>query len=138
VDVAVTTITVIGTPAPQGSKRHVGRGVMIESCKQVKPWREAVKWAVIEAGSPKIYGPISLRIVFTLPKPKSAPKRRKTYPDRKPDIDKLVRSTLDAITEVGLIEDDARVTHLIALKVFPGDSGGLDVPGAVITAMEAA
>jgi Holliday junction resolvase RusA-like endonuclease len=26
-------------PAPQGSKVHVGKGVMIESCKNVKPWR---------------------------------------------------------------------------------------------------
>ena len=26
-------------PAPQGSKRHVGKGVMVESCKHVKPWR---------------------------------------------------------------------------------------------------
>jgi Holliday junction resolvase RusA-like endonuclease len=25
--------------APQGSKRHVGKGVMVESCKNVKPWR---------------------------------------------------------------------------------------------------
>jgi Holliday junction resolvase RusA-like endonuclease len=26
-------------PAPKGSKRHVGKGVMIESCKNVKPWQ---------------------------------------------------------------------------------------------------
>ena len=38
-------ITVHGTPAPQGSKRHVGNGVMVESSAKVKPWREAVKWA---------------------------------------------------------------------------------------------
>ena len=35
-------------PAPQGSKRHVGRGVMVESCKNVKPWRLLVaKTAII-------------------------------------------------------------------------------------------
>ena len=28
-------IKVIGLPAPQGSKRHVGHGVMIESSKKV-------------------------------------------------------------------------------------------------------
>lgn len=38
-----------GTPAPQGSKRHVGRGVMIESSKNLKPWREAVKYAALAA-----------------------------------------------------------------------------------------
>jgi hypothetical protein len=30
------TFTVLGKPAPQGSKRHVGKGVMIESSKQVQ------------------------------------------------------------------------------------------------------
>lgn len=29
---------VIGLPAPQGSKKHVGHGVMVESSKKVKPW----------------------------------------------------------------------------------------------------
>lgn len=42
-------ITVHGLPAPQGSKRHVGRGVMVESSKNVKPWRSAVVWAAISA-----------------------------------------------------------------------------------------
>ena len=36
------TFHVSGTPAPQGSKRHVGGGRMIESSKKVEPWREAV------------------------------------------------------------------------------------------------
>lgn len=27
------TVTVLGTPAPQGSKRHVGNGVVVESSK---------------------------------------------------------------------------------------------------------
>ena len=29
-------------PAPQGSKRHVGGGRLIEASKRVKPWRQAV------------------------------------------------------------------------------------------------
>jgi crossover junction endodeoxyribonuclease RusA len=36
-------IRINGIPAPQGSKRHVGNGVMIESSKAVGPWREAVR-----------------------------------------------------------------------------------------------
>ena len=32
----------VGDPAPQGSKSHVGNGVMIESSKRVKPWRRQV------------------------------------------------------------------------------------------------
>lgn len=34
---STTTIIVHGIPAPQGSKRHVGNGVLLESSKMVKP-----------------------------------------------------------------------------------------------------
>ncbi len=43
----------------------------------------------------------------------SAPKRR-TRPDRRPDLGKLVRSTLDELTTAGAIDDDARVVEIIA------------------------
>ena len=125
-------ITVYGTPGPQGSKRHVGNGRMIESSSKVKPWREAVVWAARENGQ-KIAGPVGVSIVFTLPKPASAPKRRTTWPGRKPDIDKLVRSTFDALSTAGTFEDDARVVDLRATKVYPGEGfGALDVPGCLI------
>jgi len=41
--------TVLGVPAPQGSKRHVGRGVLVESSKALGPWRDAVAWAARDA-----------------------------------------------------------------------------------------
>jgi crossover junction endodeoxyribonuclease RusA len=140
----VLEITVYGSPAPQGSKRFVGhaksgRGILIESSKAVKPWREAVKFAAIVARVARgsagfaLRGPLSVEMVFTLPKPKSAPKSRKTYPDRKPDLSKLVRSTEDALTDAAIWEDDARVVSCMARKVFPGeDPASLGLPGALI------
>jgi Holliday junction resolvase RusA-like endonuclease len=131
--------TVYGLPAPQGSKRHVGNGRMIESSKKVKPWREAVKWAALLAREKAgmlgpLDGPLLARVVFTVPKPKSAPKTRRTWPDRKPDLSKLLRSTEDALTDAGLIADDARLVEFSRLaKVFPcEDADALDCPGAVI------
>lgn len=110
------TITIYGMPAPQGSKRHVGNGVMIESSKKVKPWREAVVWAAREAGE-RVAGPARIWVTFTLPRPASAPKRR-TVPDRKPDLDKLLRSTLDALVTAGAIEDDARIAkHVLNMAL---------------------
>src|SRR5690348_16047198 len=96
-------IVVIGTPGPQGSKRHVGHGRMIESSKKVKPWRQDVKAAAlaVRGDRPPIDGPVIVRMVFTLPKPASAPKRRRTWPDKKPDLSKLARSTEDALTDAG-------------------------------------
>ena len=134
-------ITIYGAPAPQGSKKFVGvkagRGIMIESSKAVKPWREAVKSAAIDAmrqaGAVCLVGAVSVEMIFTLPKPKSAPKRSRSWPDRKPDLSKLVRSTEDALTDIGAWEDDARIVSCLSRKVFPGeDPDALNVPGAVI------
>ncbi len=138
-------ITVYGLAAPQGSKRFMGmkggRGVMIESSARVKPWREAVKNAALDKRAAMkcvgmettICGPVLVEMIFTLPKPKSAPRGRRTWPDRKPDLSKLVRSTEDAITDVLLWEDDARVVQCLSMKVFPGEhQDALEMPGALI------
>jgi len=135
----VITIIVRGMPAPQGSKRFVGvrggRGVLVESSKGVRPWRQDVVAAAVEAknGAAPLDGPLRVRMVFTLPKPKSAPKTRRTYPDRRPDLDKLCRAVLDSLVQSGIIEDDARVIRLELLKVFPREHPeALDIPGVVI------
>ncbi len=135
-------IVVIGTPAPQGSKKFVGiakstgRGILVESSKKVKPWRQDVKAAATAAmaGAAALDGPIRARMVFTLVKPKSAPKTRRTWPDKKPDVSKLARSTEDALVDAGAIHDDSRIIEYTRLaKVFPGeDPEALNVPGVVI------
>lgn len=129
-------IVAYGRPGPQGSKRHLGKGVMIEMSQHVKPWREAVKYAALNVrkGAAALDGPLVVRMVFTLAKPKSAPKGRRTYPDRTPDLSKLVRATEDALTDAGVWADDARVVdYERAAKVFPGeDPEALEAPGVRI------
>lgn len=139
-------ITVHGHPAPQGSKRHVGRGVMVESSKKVRPWREAVKHAAldqIEGPQPlpftTITGPVHARIQFVFNKPKSAPKRRKAWPITRStgDVDKLLRSTFDALTDAGVIRDDSQIVYVAAEKLYTDDDDtALSAPGAVIRLME--
>jgi crossover junction endodeoxyribonuclease RusA len=113
-----------------------GHAILVESSKAVRPWRQDVKAAAIDSmgGAGKgVAGPVRVRMTFTMPKPKSAPKRRKTWPCRTPDLSKLVRSTEDALTQAGAWEDDARVVWLMAAKVYPGEGpDALAVPGAVI------
>ena len=135
------TIRVIGTPGPQGSKRFLGhaksgRGILVESSKKVRPWREAVKYAALEVmaaeqrGGP-IVGPVWVTMVFTLARPKSA--KTGARPDKRPDLSKLVRSTEDALTEAGVWEDDARVISCHARKVFPCDGpDSMSVPGCIV------
>jgi Holliday junction resolvase RusA-like endonuclease len=80
--------------------------------------------------APAIAGPVSVVVTFIMPRPK---KPKALFPDRKPDIEKLQRSTFDALKSAGVYEDDARIIKVVAEKVYAGDAGfGLDVPGAVI------
>lgn len=138
-------IVVYGSPAPQGSKSFKGtfvgkdgrtHGIMAESSKKVKPWRNDVKDAalLVRNGAAPLDGPLKVRMVFTVPKPASSPKSRRTYPMRKPDVSKLARSTEDALTDAGIWADDARIIEYVRLaKVFPGeDVDALESPGALI------
>lgn len=136
-------LEVRGTPAPQGSKSfrgmtNAGRAILTESSKKVKPWRQDVKAAaellIAHTGIPPMDGPLVVSMVFTLRKPASAPKRRRTWPIGKPDLSKLIRSTEDALTDAGLWVDDARAVEYGRMaKVYPGeDRDSLPVPGVLI------
>ena len=74
--------------------------------------------AAVACGQQLPDGPVRVFMAFTLPKPKSAPKTRRTYPDRKPDLSKLVRSTEDARPRLPW-GDDARVVECTAAKRYP-------------------
>jgi Holliday junction resolvase RusA-like endonuclease len=143
------TITAYGLPAPQGSKRHVGRGVMIESSKKVKPWRQDVKHAALDTTEALdswaiLDGPLAVAMTFTFDRPKghyrtgrNAHLLRGTAPIRPagmPDLSKLARSTEDALTGV-VWKDDARVVEYVRLgKWYAGTDADdvLPVPGCVI------
>ena len=118
-----------GTPAPQGSKRHVGKGRMVEQSEKLMPWREAVVSAIIRAelADLRLDGPLAISITFYLQRPASHSGKRgllpsaPAYPHKLPDIDKLVRSTFDACTQSGLVVDDARFVGLITAKEYADD-----------------
>lgn len=120
-------VCVVGEPAPQGSKRHVGRGIMIESSKKVAPWRQSVKWAAIEQMRREEFltlrGPVCVNLDFHLRKPKKP--KFSLAPATKPDLDKLVRSTLDAIVEAGVIEDDCLVVRIATSKAWTEKTPGV-------------
>ena len=122
---------VIGHPAHQGSKRHVGGGRMVEMSKKVGPWRDSVAHAAMAAmgAGPGLTGPVELLVTFQVPMPASrrAVDRHRgwRWADRRPDLDKLLRSTLDGLTASGIIEDDARVVaiHAHMIEVAHGWTG---------------
>lgn len=133
-------IEVAGIPAPQGSKRHVGGGRMVEASRAVGPWREAVRAETQraveadphsdEATGYGFAGPVAVKLWFRLPRPKSAP-RSVIWPAKRPDLDKLCRAVLDGLTDGGAFADDGQVVALDAMKMFPDERGRLG-PGCVI------
>lgn len=121
-----------GAPAPQGSKNHVGHGVMVESSKRVKPWRGTVRTAAIKAldGQQPRTGPLEVYLRFVMPRPKSHLRQGRAQTDgwrllpsaprkhtSKPDVDKLARAVLDALTGVCWC-DDAQVVAVHAEKTY--------------------
>lgn len=130
----------IGIPGPQGSKVSKGPGVMVESSKKVKPWRERVAWTFRELypNFVPLDGPLVARMIFTLRQPASVPASRVDAVDRTPDVSKLARSTEDALTGLAWV-DDARILGYDRLwKTYPGrDAEALDTTGAVIAVRRA-
>lgn len=133
------TFTVIGLPGAQGSKRHVGRGIMVESSKKVAPWRQDVAAAAAKAaqavGWEPLSGPVRVAVGFTFTRPKShyrTGRHAHLLRDDAPalvtsraagDIDKLLRSTFDALTIAGIWTDDSLVADLRAIKTYGAHAG---------------
>lgn len=140
------TITVYGTPAPQGSKRAFvagGRAVIVDDNKPaLRSWRQDVKAAALDTYAAMARCPVAVTVTFFLARPKghygtgrnaaviraSAPRR----PAVKPDIDKLLRSTLDGLKEAGIYADDAQVVTITARKQYAEERP----PGALISVSE--
>ena len=118
---------------------------MVESSAKVKPWREAVKWAALEVlgGASPFVGPLDVEATFYLPRPRSHYRTGKnahelrdgapSYVSKRPDLDKILRSTFDALGEAGVWLDDAQVAVLTAVKCYADRRP----PGAVITVRRA-
>lgn len=110
-----------GAPVAQGSTRAFipkgwNRPIITSTAKGLKQWRQLVADVAQRHAPPAPWeGPVVLELAFRMPKPKSEPKRRRTWPDRKPDLDKLCRSIMDALTHV-FYNGDQQVVRLVADK----------------------
>lgn len=124
------TVSVDGRPAPQGSKNTGAHGQMREASPYLATWRAAVKRAVYEvyrtggvapAALPLLRGPVAVSVTFRLD-----PARRV---DAAPDLDKLLRSTWDALTAARVWEDDGRAVSVAASKrhALDGEPAGADI-----------
>ena len=127
-------IPVLGIPAAQGSKKHVGRGILVESSKKVAPWRQDVRHAALEyyQGEP-VSGAVEVAIEFIFARPKGHYGTGKNADKLKPsapkyatsnnlgDIDKLQRSTFDALAVRSggtVLKDDSLIVDVAIQKRY--------------------
>lgn len=125
------SFVVIGTPKPQPRPRACRRGshVHMYDPGTADDWRQsvAIEARKIPAGGVFIVKPCRVSIVFYLPRPKSLAKSIR-YHTKKPDIDNLIKSTLDAMTQAAIWPDDSCVVEILARKEYCDDQD----PGALI------
>ena len=121
-------------PVPQGSMTaSYNRVTGISHVHHVQGsalalWRAAIREEARKAGVQKSYAPIIVTIDFGMTRPKAhmqlrggkyVPKQKyaDAIPALMPDIDKLARAVLDALTGVAY-NDDAQVVGLHCTKVY--------------------
>jgi crossover junction endodeoxyribonuclease RusA len=111
-----------GEPKPQGSMNGFSLGGRIQivhaKSTDLAVWRHAVTATAFDlwGENPALDEPVAVFLDFFLAKPKSATKKR-YLPDRRPDLDKLTRAVLDALTGIVFV-DDARIVTLLAHKFY--------------------
>ena len=118
----IVTFEVLGIPSPQGSKRHVGGGIMIESSKTLATWRDSCTAAARTAANGRMFDePVAVHVTFRSPMPRSRPAavRRTGHAPKAtaPDLDKMQRALGDALEASGLIRSDALICHWDAHKI---------------------
>jgi Holliday junction resolvase RusA-like endonuclease len=146
--------TVLGFPAPKGSMRAAGNRVIPSgnkaNCDSLVSWESAVRQAataalrvtpdpVLEVPLPGVIMfvkvPLRFTAVWRMPRlmahfHKTGPKvgslrdDAPRYPVAKPDADKLLRTTWDALTML-VFDDDSRIAETMMRKIYapPGQEG---------------
>lgn len=150
---SIETLRVFGRPAPQGSKRIGAQGQMREQSPYLVAWagtwkggkvrgkrqhgaveKAAYQWysdhEIDPEDLPYLRGPVGAEVTFFLD-----PANGMIYDP--PDIDKLARSTFDALTQARVWEDDGRVIDT-SLHKRPAMMPFAYEPGALIRAWEIA
>ena len=106
-----------------------GRAVHVPSGSEVNrqrlaSWKTAVVDSARHYAGSLLTGPVGVSIVFRFPMRVADVKRGHPRPNApryhtsKPDVDKLLRSTLDAITSSGVWTDDSQVSISLAAKAY--------------------
>lgn len=130
--IASVQFTVFGKPEPKGSIKSFltrpkdpakkPRVVLTNDNRAAGPWMQQIAGSAIAAMSEAGFdcwdraAVVGVRLTFWLARPPSVPRRR-GFPIVKPDVDKLARAAMDALTGT-VFADDAQVADLVVAKRY--------------------
>jgi crossover junction endodeoxyribonuclease RusA len=112
---------------------------MVESSKKLPAWRSAV---VLAAKQERLRNEMAtpfdepLKLVIDVFLPRPAKPKWNFVPASKPDVDKLARAIMDALTIAEVIKDDALVCELNIKKLWAAHNGSMPVPGAIVSVIK--
>lgn len=122
-----------GSPVAQGSmvalrSKTTGHVFMKPGNeKKLKHYRKSIQQGAESCGLPLISGPVQVKAIFSMPRPKNhygtgrnADKLKPLAPQvptTTPDVDKCLRAVLDSLTGTAF-KDDAQVVKAIAEKTY--------------------
>jgi crossover junction endodeoxyribonuclease RusA len=118
----VISFRVDGQPIPQGSMKVINGHIIHSQGSALAAWRSAIALSAKAAGARPTHEAVSMTLVFIMNKPRTVTRLDPTVP---PDLDKLVRAALDALTAIAY-KDDSQVIEIRAVKVY-GESPGVEV-----------
>lgn len=113
--------SVSGLPVPQGSMKVLNGNIIHTKDKELRTWRVHVGNTAKNCGvetAQKEKG-VLIDLMFCMPKPPSV---KRSVPNTRPDLDKLVRAVLDALTGIAYI-DDGQVIGITASKIYSNNVG---------------
>lgn len=125
------SFTVHGRAYPKGSMRAFnvkGKKFPVLTSmtgKNLKTWEQTIRGELqlVMSQTPKstlmamFDAPIAVGIRFHMPRPKKPKKKQTKYPTTQPDVDKLARAAVDALSGI-VFKDDAQVVALQVRKVY--------------------
>ena len=132
---------IAGDPRGKGSVRVYNRRAVKDAATESYMARCIFAMRAARAGAPPLTGALALEITAYLRRPlalvpKVGPRVRATQPPFgafpawvKPDVDNIAKIIADSLTQAGVIEDDARIAHLVVGKWWApvGGEVGVDV-----------
>ena len=119
-----------GEPVGKGRPRFTTRNGFARAYtpSQTLDYENQIRDAYLTAGGKLLEGPICIGVTAWLRMPGSASKRKKTLmtkreilPEKRPDLDNIVKAVLDGLNKAAY-KDDSHIVSITAVKVYsPGE-----------------